>query len=208
MSRMASSGRVTAVVFDIGGVLLDWDPRHLYRHLVDDPVEREQFLAEVCTTAWNVTLDEGRPIDEACAELAAAHPAHAELIHAWRRQSEMIAGEIPGTSALVAQLRERAVPRYLLTNMPAEVFDERLAAYEVLQQFDGAVVSGRDGVLKPRAAAFELVARRFEVEPERTLFVDDSLGNVEGARAAGFQAHHFTGAAALERLLLDLGLLV
>lgn len=85
-----------AVVFDIGGVLLDWNPRHLYRHLIPGEAEREQFLAEVCTMAWNITLDAGRPFDEACNELAEQHPHLHDLIHAWKRQDEMVAGEVPG----------------------------------------------------------------------------------------------------------------
>lgn len=198
---------VRAVLFDIGGVLLDWDPRHLYRQLIDDPDEMERFLAEVCTAAWNATLDAGRSFDEACAELAAEHPERADLINAWKRQADMIAGEVPGTTAIVDRLADRGVPRYLLTNMPAAVFDERQATYRVLQRFDGAVVSGRDGVMKPTQEAFAFVAGRFALDPATTLFIDDSAGNVDGARAAGYVAHHFTGAAALESELRSLGLL-
>lgn len=203
----ADPAPIRAVVFDIGGVLLDWDPRHLYRELIDDAGDMERFLAEVCTGAWNATLDAGRSFDEACAELAAAHPDRADLIHAWKRQADMVAGEIPGTADLVARLADRGVPRYLLTNMPAPVFDERLATYAVLQRFDGAVVSGRDGVMKPTQEAFAFVAGRFALDPASTLFIDDSPPNVAAARTAGYVAHHFTGAAALEAELRSLGLL-
>ena len=94
------------MVFDIGGVLLDWDPRHLYRSLIDDVDEMEWFLANVCTAAWNAELDGGRSFDEACDGLAARHPEHAELVHAWKRQDEMVAGEIAGTAEIVRELRE------------------------------------------------------------------------------------------------------
>ena len=198
---------IEAVVFDIGGVLLDWDPRHLYRRLVDDEEELERFLAEVCTPAFNAELDAGRPFDEACAALAAEHPDQAELVHAWARQADMIRGEVEGTAALVDRLAAREVPRYLLTNMPRWVFDERRAAYPVLQRFDGAVVSGDEGVLKPDPAIFQLLVDRFGLLPATTLFIDDSPVNVEGARAAGFVAHHFTDADALERELVALALL-
>ena len=196
-----------AVVFDIGGVLLDWDPRHLYRHLIADATERERFLREVCTMEWNSTLDRGRPFEEACAELAARHPDQAELIHAWKRQDDMVAGEIPGTAALVEALRARHVPLHLLTNMPTEVFEQRRERFEVLRRFDGAIVSGREGVLKPEPEIFALLAARFGLEPAATLFIDDSEVNVQGARAAGFEAHRFVGAAGLAEELIQRGLL-
>ncbi len=203
----AVSGRVTNVVFDIGGVLLDWQPSLVYRDLIPDPDERRRFLTEVCTTEWNLTLDAGRPFDEACAELAAQHPDQAELIHAWKRQDEMIAGEVPGTADLVRRLKDRGVPLHLLTNMPTEVFRARRERYPVLRAFDGAVVSGDEGVLKPSVEIFTILVDRFGLEPGRTLFVDDAEVNVQGARAAGLQAHRFVDAAGLERTLVDLGLL-
>jgi 2-haloacid dehalogenase len=193
--------RVTAVVFDIGGVLLDWDPRHLYCDLIPDEAAREWFLAEVCTTEWNVSLDAGRPFDEACDELASRHPDHAELVHAWKRQDDMIAGEVAGTADIVCRLKADGVPLYLLTNMPSEVFQARHARFDVLQEFDGAVVSGDEGVLKPSPEIFEILVSRFDLEPASTLFIDDSEINVRGARAAGFQAHHFVDAATLTPVL-------
>ena len=178
-------------MFDIGGVLLEWDPGLVYRELVPDPAELEWFLTEVCTPEWNGTLDAGRPFDEACDELAARHPGHAELVHAWKRQDEMIAGEIDGTVELVARLRAQEVPRYLLTNMPASVFAARRERYPVLRRFDGAVVSGEEGVLKPSPEIFARLRDRYRLNPGETMFVDDAEANVRGARAAGFLAHHF-----------------
>jgi 2-haloacid dehalogenase len=198
---------VRNVVFDIGGVLLDWNPRHLYRSLIDDPAELEWFLAEVCTPEWNATLDAGRSFDEACDELAAEHLEHAELVHAWKRQDEMVAGEVAGTAELVRSLRARSVPLFLLTNMPAHVFAARMVRYDVLHIFDGAVVSGHEGVLKPSREIFRRLLDRFDLDAAETLFIDDSEVNVEGARAAGLPAHHFTDPADLRRTLVDLGLL-
>ena len=196
-----------AVVFDIGGVLLDWDPRYVYRELLPDPDDLEQFLAEICTPHWNGTLDAGRSFDEACRELAGQHPDQAELIHAWVRQDEMVRGEIPGTAALVDRLVAAGVPRYLLTNMPADVFAARQASFEVLRRFDGAVVSGEEGVLKPSPEIFRRLAERFALDPAETLFIDDAEANVSGAQAAGFHALRFIDAPTLEAELVRVGLL-
>lgn len=197
---------VTAVVFDIGGVLLDWNPRHLYRQLIPDPAELEWFLSEVCTPGWNATLDAGRSFDEACQELAIEYPSHADLIHAWKCQDEMIAGEVPGTAELVGALRDRGIPLYLLTNMPTDVFRARRRRFAVLRQFDGAVVSGEEGVLKPSRAIFRRLADRYELDPARSLFIDDSDVNVHGAMAAGFKAHHYVDTRSLAAALAEAGL--
>lgn len=189
---------VDAVVFDIGGVLLDWNPRYLYEQLISDPGELDRFLAEVCTMEWNLTLDAGTPFDEGCRRLALEHPEHAELIHAWKRQADMVRGEVAGTRAIVERLHAAGVPLYLLTNMPADVFEERRRTYDVFGYFDGAVVSGIDGVLKPSREIFDLVVARFDLTAERTLFIDDSDRNVRAAAEAGFVVHHFTDAGALD----------
>lgn len=198
---------MNTVVFDIGGVLIDWNPRHLYRRLIPDADQLEHFLAEICTMEWNLTLDAGRSFDDACDALARQHPDHAELIHAWRRQDEMVAGEIPGTAALVGRLRDRGVPLYLLTNMPSAVYRSRVEHFPVLREFAGAVVSGDEGVLKPSAAIFERLIARFGCDPATTLFIDDTERNVIGARALGFEAHHFIRAEELEVALAGYGLL-
>jgi 2-haloacid dehalogenase len=194
---------VRSVVFDIGGVLLEWDPTLVYRDLLPDPGDLHRFLAEICTPEWNATLDAGRPFDEACDELAARHPHEAELIHAWKRQDEMVAGEVAGTAELVTRLHDAGVPLYLLTNMPADVFAARRRRYPVLRQFDGAVVSGEEGVLKPSAEIFAVLRTRYDLDPAATLFVDDMEVNVAGARAAGFLGHRFVDAPRLAALLRE-----
>jgi len=197
-----------AVVFDIGGVLLEWDPRLVYRELIPDPDELDRFLSTVCTPEWNGTLDAGRPFDEACDELAGRFPDHAGLIHAWKRQDDMIAGEIAGTAELVSRLRTLGVPLYLLTNMPAGIFAARRDRFRVLAQFDGAVVSGEEGVLKPSPEIFARLRSRFGLVPAETLFVDDAEANVHGARAAGFLAHRFVDPSTLAAALNVHGLAV
>jgi len=197
-----------AVLFDLGGVVIDWNPRHLYRTLFDDERAMERFLADVCTPAWNAELDRGRPFAEAVADLCARHPGEAELVRAYHeRWIEMVPGEVPGTRALIARLRERH-PVFALTNWSAETFP--LAAERhpwLIGDFDDVLVSGREGVIKPDRAIFDLAARRFGLDPATTLFVDDSPTNVEAAARYGWHAHRFVGAATLARALDDHGLL-
>lgn len=192
---------VEAVVFDIGGVILDWNPRYLYEQLIPDPAELDRFLGEICTLEWNGTFDAGTSFDEGCRALAEQHPDHAELIHAWKRQADMVRGEVPGTRAVVERLHAAGVPLYLLTNMPADVFEERRRHFDVLALFAGAIVSGVEGLLKPSREIFDLVRVRFGLDPGTTLFIDDAEPNVAAARAAGFVAHRFTDAATLEALV-------
>lgn len=194
---------VEAVVFDIGGVILDWNPRYLYEQLIPDPDQLDHFLGEICTPAWNTLFDGGTSFDEGCRELAAAHPEHEELIHAWKRQSEMVRGEIPGTRVVIERLHDAGIPLYLLTNMPADVFEERRRHFDVFASFRGAVVSGSERLLKPSPEIFALVLERFGLTAATTLFVDDAEVNVRAAAEAGFVAHHFTDAATLESFVED-----
>jgi 2-haloacid dehalogenase len=199
---------IRAVVFDLGGVLLDWDPRHLYRKLFDDPVEMERFLAEVCTMRWHAEHDRGLPFAEAAARLAAEHPDSAELIRAWgRRSEEMIAGPIDGTVAILARLRERGVPCYALTNMEAETYPLRRDRYDFIRWFDGTVVSSAEGLIKPDPRIFRVLLDRYGLDAGRTLFIDDSSVNVQAARGVGMQAVRFESPEGLRAHLEALGLL-
>lgn len=194
-----------AVVFDLGGVVLDWDPDHLYQSLIPDEQRRRTFLTEVCSWAWHSQHDAGRPMAETIPELCARHPEHTELIEAWSsRYVEMVSGEVDGMAALLTRVREH-VPTYALTNMPAEVMAPLRAAYPLLDLFDGAVVSGDERVVKPHRAIFEILVDRFDLVPSETLFVDDLQRNVAGATAAGLRAVRFTTADALEAVLESAG---
>jgi 2-haloacid dehalogenase len=199
---------IDAVVFDLGGVLLDWDPRYLYRKLFDDEDEMNRFLDEVCTLSWHDAHDRGKPAELSCAELAALHPEQSEFIWAWtRRSEEMIAGPIPESVELLHELKAVGVPCYALTNMEVETYPLRLERFPFMRWFDGTVVSGFEGVAKPDAEIFERLLRRFSLSPASTLLIDDSPRNVRAALSLGMQAVEFESPAALRRLLEEAGLL-
>lgn len=196
-------------MFDLGGVLLDWNPRYLYRDMFVSEAAMERFLAEVCTLQWHVANDlGGRPVLENCAELARTHPDHAEAIMAWsRRSEEMVGDEIEGTVAVLAQLRERGLPCYALTNMEAETFPLRRQRFAFMRWFDGAVVSAYEGVVKPDPEIFRRLLDRFGLRAETTAFVDDAQRNVDAAHTLGFQAVRFTSPAQLRAWLTARGAL-
>ena len=192
-----------AVVFDLGGVLIDWDPRHLYRKLLADEAAVEEFLATVCTPEWNAEQDRGRPFAEGVAELVERHPEHAAAIAAYHeRWPEMVAGDIPGTVEVLAELQAAGVPLYALTNWSAETFAITRGRFEFLEWFDGLLVSGEERVTKPDPAIFQLLLDRFGLDPTATVFVDDSEANVAAARRLGFDAIRFTGHEELRRELV------
>jgi 2-haloacid dehalogenase len=198
----------TTVVFDLGGVLIDWDPRYLYRKLFDDPDEMESFLAEVTTAEWNAHQDAGRSWTEAIELLVAEHPERRELIEAFhRRWPEMLAGEIRGTVDVLAELRAAGLRLVALSNWSAELFPVARERFDFLAWFEGILISGEVGVNKPDRQIFEHLVERFGIEPATALFIDDSSANVATAAALGFRAIHFTDALALRLELVRLGLL-
>ena len=191
---------VKAAVFDLGGVLIDWDPRYLYRKLLADEGEVEEFLATVCTPEWNAEQDRGRPFAEGVAELVERHPAHAAAIAAFHeRWPEMLGGDIPGAVELLAELRATGLPLYALTNWSAETFVVARERFAFLDWFDGLLVSGEERIIKPDPAIFELLLDRFGLDPGSTFYVDDSPANVAAAAALGLDAVRFTGPERLRR---------
>jgi 2-haloacid dehalogenase len=208
-SRPGPEAGVDAVVFDLGGVLLDWNPRHLYRRLFGDDVDgMERFLAEVCTPAWNERLDAGRSWDDAIAEAIAAHPGQASLIRAYReRWEEMLGGPFTESVAILAELRGAGVRLYAATNWPQSTFPYALARYPFLQWFEDIVVSGREGVVKPDPAIFRLLLSRFGIEASRSVFIDDAPKNVAAAGLLGFHTIEFRNALQLRHDLASLGLM-
>jgi 2-haloacid dehalogenase len=198
----------TAVVFDLGGVLIDWDPRYLYRTLFEGDEEgMEAFLSEVVTQEWNGHQDAGRPWSEAIEVLAAKHPERRDLIAAfWERWPEMLGGAMDETVAILAELRAAGVAVYALSNWSAETFPRARPRFPFLDWFDGIVISGQVKLVKPDPRIFRHLLETHGLAPERTVFVDDSETNVRAAIALGMIGIHFAGADRLRRELRSLGL--
>jgi len=205
----ARNGTIEAVVFDLGGVLLDWNPRYLYRKLFADEAAMEHFLAEVCTMEWHEANDRGVPFEVTCAQLAAQHPEHAEHIWAWgTRTEEMVGGPIDGTVEILGELaRGGSVRLFALTNMEAHTYPLRRERYEFLRWFEGTVVSSAEGVIKPDPRIYRVLLERYGLTPASTLMIDDNPRNVEAARALGMPAVLFESPAALRAALTEAGVL-
>jgi 2-haloacid dehalogenase len=205
---MAKADR-NVVVFDLGGVLIDWDPRHLYRkHFARDEAAMEHFLATVCTHEWHRHHDAGRSFAEGTRLLKVDHPDKAELIDAWgARQDEMIVGPIDDAVAILQDLQNLGVPLYALSNWPAESFSSVRRRFDFLEWFHGILISGEVGVIKPDPRIFELLIERFAIDPEDAVYIDDVEANLVAARLFGIHPVHFTTAKALREELACLGLL-
>lgn len=197
------------MVFDLGGVVVDWNPRYLYRKLFrGDDQAMEHFLATVCTQSWNEQQDAGRTFADACASLKTTHPGEAELIDAWfQRYDEMLAGEIPGTKAVLAELRARQIPVYALSNWSAETFPFALNRFECLKWFQGVLLSGEVRLLKPDPRIFDVFLKTFAIDPASAIYIDDSKPNVDAASSFGMHAILFTDSRALRTELSRQGLI-
>ncbi|MBI0326467.1 HAD family hydrolase [Burkholderia plantarii] len=203
---------IRAVVFDFGGVLIDWNPEYLYRRLIPDAAERRRFLTEVCGMDWVVRQDAGQTIAEGTAEKIAAFPRHAALIRAfYARWPEMVAGQFDDGVALVERLDAAGVPLFGLTNWSVETFPYAWERYAVLRRFRDIVVSGRVKLAKPDPAIYHemfarIAAQLPDITPGELVFIDDNPRNAEAAAVLGWHGIHHTGVAATEARLRELGL--
>jgi 2-haloacid dehalogenase len=202
------TNQISAVAFDLGGVLIDWNPRHLYRKLFGaDDAAMERFLAEVCTQEWDAGLDAGRPFAEGVAELVAAHPDQAELISAFQlRWLEMLGEAFEGTVAILRELRRAGFRTYALSNWSAETFPVARSRYSFLDEMDGILISGEVKLAKPDPAIFRHFLARFGLTAETTVFIDDRESNVTAAAALGMRAILFTDSTRLRTDLRAIGL--
>ena len=201
-------GRLEAVLFDVGNVIVRWDPRTLYSQVFNDPEDLDRFLAGVCTMDWHGEHDRGATMVENARALIAAHPHHEQAILDWdRRWDEMFSGVIPETVAVIEDLHARGVPLYALTNMPAEKAEGVFAMSPAFQLFQDIVISAVERVIKPDPRAFAIACDRAGRRPEQMVFVDDSAANVAAAQDFGLDAILFDDPAALRPQLQARGLL-
>lgn len=202
-------GAPCAVIFDFGGVLIEWDPRHLYRKIFGpDEAAMERFLTFVCSTTWNWMQDAGRTFDEAVAELSARFPDQAHLIAAYHeRWEEMVPYAYGDTVAVLEALKAAGVPLYGITNFPAEKFELTRRRFRFFELFDGIVVSAEVRLMKPDPAIFRHFLESHGRTAGECVFIDDSPINVAAARRLGFHGVDFCGAADLRHRLETLGVL-
>jgi len=199
---------IEAVVFDFGGVLLDWNPRYLYRKIFSDEREMEYFLTYVCSPLWNASLDKGKPFRQGVEELSLLYPQYAEAIGMYDTRWEEMRGEvIQGNIDLLYRLKKH-YPLYGLSNWSAEKFALTRPKYDFFNLFDGIVISGDEKEIKPEPRLFEILIERYHLTPEKTVFTDDSLPNIRTAEKLGFQAIHFETPEKLEQSLKEKGVVL
>ncbi len=197
------------VIFDLGGVLIDWNPRYLYRKIFSSEDEITWFLENVCTNEWNEQQDAGRSFEEATHELLVRFPQHKAAIRAWNdRFEETVSGPINETVDILKAIRDQRLHRlFALTNWSAETFPWARRTFDFLHWFDGIVVSGEEKLVKPNTGIYKVLLDRYDVSPAGAVFIDDNLKNVEGARATGIDGIHFRGARKLREELQARGIL-
>ena len=196
---------IKSIVFDFGGVLVDWNPRHLFRKVFEDENEMEQFLKEICTDDWNVEQDRGRTLEEGTDLLIKKYPEKADLISLYYdRWPEMLNGTIQGSIDILMKLKEH-YKIYGLTNWSAETFPIALERYDFFSLLDGMVVSGTERVIKPGPEIYKLLIERYDIVPEESVFIDDNLKNVQAAKRLNFKTVHFKNPEQLREELLGLG---
>lgn len=197
------------IIFDLGNVLIDWNPRYLYRKILKDEKEVDWFLTNICTSEWNDQQDGGRSFEEATKELVQKHPEWTEAIIAWYgRWQETIGGAIPETVELLRAIRDSKKFRlYALTNWSAETFPWAYENFEFLKWFEGIVVSGSEKTRKPFPEFYNILLDRYDVDPAKALFIDDNIKNIHGAQKVGIHTIHFQNPQQLKSDLTARGIL-
>ena len=197
------------IIFDLGGVLIDWNPHYMYKKIIPNDEERTWFIDNICTLDWNEKQDGGRTIKEAVDELISIYPEHKEnIIVYYDRWEEMLNGPIKGTVDIFKRIKEnKEFKTYALTNWSAETFPRALQLYNFLHWFDGRVVSGEEKTRKPHKEIYDIILNRFNLLPEETIFIDDNLRNIKAAEDFGIKSIHFTSPESLNLELIKLNIL-
>ena len=199
--------KIKNIIFDFGGVLIDWNPLYLYNKEFEDKSEMNHFLDNICNFDWNVQQDAGRPLSEATELLQAKHPEHSELIgHYYSRWEEMLGGDIKENVRVLKMLKPK-FPIYGLTNWSAETITIAYEKYDFFELMDGIVVSGDEKLIKPDPKLYQVLLDRYNLKAEESLFIDDNLKNIETAQKMGFHTIHLTKDTDLEKEVKDMGLL-
>ncbi len=202
--------KIEAVIFDLGGVLVDWNPEYLYAKIFkNDAKKMAWFLNSVCTPAWNMEQDAGRTFEEGTEILTTAYPEYEPEIRSFfERWEEMLKSEKKDTVLILNILSElNKVKLYALTNWSAETFPIAQRRFDFLKRFEGIVVSGEEKTRKPFTKIYEITLDRYGLSAENCLFIDDSFENIEAAKLLGFNTIHFTDALQLNMELKGLGLI-
>ena len=198
---------IDTVIFDLGNVLIPFNPRWLFRTMLPDEASIDAFFAETDFEAWNIQMDAGQPFAEGIASHSRKFPHHRPLFEAFfDRWHETVGEPITESVDILRTLQQRGIRTYALTNFSAETFPLAVARFPFLNDFDGTVVSGIERLVKPDPSIYRLLMDRYTIEPSRAVFIDDRLENVEAARAVGLHAIHFVDATALRPALRELGL--
>lgn len=199
--------KISNVVFDLGGVLIDWNPRYLFRKVFKTEEEVEWFLANVCTYEWNMQQDAGKLFSVATRELQEKFPEYSDKIALYYgRWEEMLGGEIKGTVEIFRRLKSAGMPLYALTNWSHEAFPVAYNRYGFMKEFDGLVVSGYEKLLKPDHAIYRVLMKRYNINPADSVYIDDNKPNADAAAELGFNAIHFQSPEQLRVELTRLGL--
>ena len=201
---------VDTIIFDLGGVLIDWNPEYVFLEVFEnDRKKMEWFFSEICTMEWNENQDAGYPLQQATEDLVHAFPAYEKWIRMYYgRWEEMLGGAIEETVAILKKILEKKDYRVIaLTNWSAETFPIALKRFDFLHWFEGIVVSGTEKTRKPFAEIYQLTLDRYDLTAENCLFIDDNQRNIQAANVFGIQTHHFTGPAQLSKDLIERGVL-
>jgi 2-haloacid dehalogenase len=200
--------KIDSIVFDLGGVLIDWNPDYVYKHIFPDATERKWFYDNICTPDWNEEQDAGRGLQEATELLVKKFPEHEKNIRIYYdRWEDMLGGPIHGTVETLKQLRSQPDKKlYALTNWSEETFPVALQKYEFLHWFDGRLVSGEEKTRKPFPDIYQKLIERFSINPHSSIYVDDNQRNLEPARELGFTIIHFKSPEQFRKSLEEAGI--